>query len=571
MLLCPSPQSSLPRLLLLVAGVPLLTSATAQDLEGSCPAGAGGVASCRVASATGSADAGGAHRPAAGPALQPKAAALPQRKANILDQELEELRGLTRLYRERMALLRELRAAVNASMDGQGTGLPESHVRALKERIAPLSELARSEETNPAASFGDFLVSKAVVPQEEEVSIVKFLPLRNPRGSAPMPVGQVAMPSTLVVAAQLDGTLRLFMPSGELASSFSAGHDQPLLHVAVSPSQDEYVVASCDVGGIVRVHKVTVRQRRVSKEEREARRMSVIDKVSQHLGSQVNVTVQFNRQFRVPDDGEGARPRLTTLIMASQQGTKYFITGDANGTLTVFTRNGTLHARMETGSAIKSIYVHVGTVLYLSGGMWGFIDLENMVVRQMICPRFHGRVNSVVVDSQQQARVVAADEDGDIWVFNVQNKRHCKIEHRFPKGTARPLVELASVRGFTFVLDRVGAGEGHMSLSALNMSHVGKKRQDPTRSSPVTVWRKVGPRVRSWAVHKRYQQGDLMAFLSEDGYEIEVFEVLMQVYIMPAPDSFGNFKLPVFAIAIVMVLGYQYVKGKGAFEPGSAE
>merc|ERR1712066_89672 len=65
-----------------------------------------------------------------------------------------------------------------------------------------------------------------------------------------------------------------------------------------------------------------------------------------------------------------------------------------------------------------------------------------------------------------------------------------------------------------------------------------------------------------------YQQGDLLAFLSEDGHEVEIVELLMQVYQAPSTDSFGNFKLPVIAVAIVLVLGYQYVKQKGKFGGG---
>jgi len=55
----------------------------------------------------------------------------------------------------------------------------------------------------------------------------------------------------------------------------------------------------------------------------------------------------------------------------------------------------------------------------------------------------------------------------------------------------------------------------------------------------------------------------LLAFLSEDGKEIEIAELLMTVYQAPAQDNFSNFKLPVIAVAVVLVLGYQYMKNKG--------
>merc|ERR1712061_837151 len=91
---------------------------------------------------------------------------------------------------------------------------------------------------------------------------------------------------------------------------------------------------------------------------------------------------------------------------------------------------------------------------------------------------------------------------------------------------------------------------------------------DPARAASPVVWRKWTAPARAWSVHKRYQQGDLLALLSEDGTEIEVFEMLMQVYQAPVGDTLGNFKLPVFAVAIVLVLGYQYVKQQGKFGGG---
>merc|ERR1719480_757231 len=97
------------------------------------------------------------------------------------------------------------------------------------------------------------------------------------------------------------------------------------------------------------------------------------------------------------------------------------------------------------------------------------------------------------------------------------------------------------------------------------MSFVDKKRTDGQGS---LVWRADRPPAKDWAVFKRYQQGDLLAVLSEDGREVEIIELLMQVYTAPVADSFGNFKLPVIAVAIVLVLGYQYMKQKGRFSGG---
>lgn len=101
----------------------------------------------------------------------------------MLAQELEELRGLSQLYRERISLLEELQGVL---ADGSASGvlpegLPLSNFKALQEGLPALAEVTASEASQPAASDGDFVVSKAVVPQEQEVLSIQFLPLRNPR------------------------------------------------------------------------------------------------------------------------------------------------------------------------------------------------------------------------------------------------------------------------------------------------------------------------------------------------------------------------------------------------------
>merc|ERR1712232_720014 len=182
------------------------------------------------------------------------------------------------------------------------------------------------------------------------------------------------------------------------------------------------------------------------------------------------------------------------------------------------------------------------------------------------CAKFDGTITTAIIDSQQSARVLVADEDGTVWVFNVKEKKHCKVEHRFPIGATNKPIELASIRGFVLGLERAPHGRYPVSVVALNMSMVGKKRpghMDPSSLPSPVVWRAGRAPVRDWSVYKRYQQGDLLAFLSEDGHEIEIMELLMQVYTAPISDSFGNFKLPVIAVAVVLVLGYQYMKQKG--------
>merc|ERR1712048_680060 len=109
---------------------------------------------------------------------------------------------------------------------------------------------------------------------------------------------------------------------------------------------------------------------------------------------------------------------------------------------------------------------------------------------------------------------------------------------------------------------------------AFNNSHIGKKSWEVINSPSPIVWRQIHGPIRSWAVHKKSQlQGDLIALVSQDGREIEIFELLMTVYTPPKikDDSFTNFQLPIIGVAVVLVLGYQFMKQKNKFEGSSVK
>lgn len=186
-----------------------------------------------------------------------------------------------------------------------------------------------------------------------------------------------------------------------------------------------------------------------------------------------------------------------------------------------------------------------------------------------------------VSHSQDEYTVLTADDSGVIRVnkinmrqrrltkdqkknlkSSVKEKRHCKVEHTFPKGATHAPLDLASIKGYTIALER-GVDGDSSSILALNMSHVGKRKDALSAAPSPVVWRRQ-QEVRDWSVHKRFQAGDVVALLSEDGLKIEVLELLMQVYTAPSStDSFGNFKMPMIGVAVLLVLGYQYMRQKG--------
>mmetsp|Transcript_251 Transcript_251/g.672 ORF Transcript_251/g.672 Transcript_251/m.672 type:complete len:597 (-) Transcript_251:16-1806(-) len=495
-----------------------------------------------------------------------KAAAAPTSEVqteDLITQEINEVRSFMGLCEERIQLLEDLKRLVTS---GRNISLPDSHVRILQEKLPLLSEVTAEPEKATTGSAEDYLVSKRVMQMDDEVAFVRFLPLRNPKSTNSQATQTSTLPSALLVAVQTNGTIRLYTPSGELAQMFETGHDAPITHVAVTPSHDEYLIATSDPTGAIRVHKVVVRQKRMSKDQKAARRVASEDKVSSYLGSQVNATVTYQHTMRVPLSADGEVAKLTSLAIASQQGTKYFVSGDAEGKISIFTRNGTLRAQIDATvmpGGIAGLHTHVSNLIFRSGVEWGYINLEKLEVTPIDCAKFDGSITTAVIDSQQSARIIVADEEGTVWVFNVKDKKHCKVEHRFPRGATHAPIELASVRGFALALERHHGGQWPVSVVALNMSVIGKKKEPGQPPLPPVVWRTPRGKVRDWSVYKRYQQGDLLVFLTEDGHEIEIMELLMQVYTAPAPDSFSNFKLPVIAVAVVLVLGYQYMKQKG--------
>mmetsp|Transcript_51360 Transcript_51360/g.94927 ORF Transcript_51360/g.94927 Transcript_51360/m.94927 type:complete len:590 (-) Transcript_51360:52-1821(-) len=481
---------------------------------------------------------------------------------DLIMQEINEVKSFMGLCEERIQLLQDLKDLVSS---GEDISLPASHVRVLQEKLPLLSAVTGEPEKVTTGSAEDYLISKSKIHVEDEVAFVQFLPLRNPRATSSQATQTSTLPSTMLVAVLTNGTICLYTPAGELAASFDAGHSAPIKHVALTPSHDEYWIATSDPTGVIRVHKVAVRQKRLSKEDLVSRRASE-DRASIYLGSQVNCTVQFLHKMLVPLGTDGELAKVTSLAISVQQGTKYIVTGDAEGKVSIFNRHGNFSAQIDATvmpGGIEGLHTQGSNLIFRAGVEWGYINLAQLEVTPIDCAKFDGSITTATIDSQQAARVLVADEAGTVWVFNVKDKKHCKVEHRFPRGATRAPLELSSVRGFALALERHHGGQWPVSLVALNMSVVGKKKEQGQAALPPVVWRTPRGKVRDWAVFKRYQHGDLLAFLSDDGHEIEIMELLMQAYTPPAQDAFSNFKLPVIAVVVVLVLGYQFVKQRG--------
>lgn len=545
--------------LCLLVYVPALLSlpAWAQSDE-TCPAGSAGAA-CR----------GDGEQPSARKSSPSLAASAPQ--VDLITQELDELADFIKLAQEKAALLKELKAAA------QAPGLSNAQARVFKADLPVLSTIASEGERMPVAAAEDFAVSKTVMEMESPVLSIRFMLLRNQRpstsssSSSAASTAQLGMPNCLLVAAQEDGRVKLFSPNGDLLLSFAAGHDQPVTQLAVSPTHEEHLVATGDAGGSIRLHRVNVLKRRITKEERLARNAVSDDKVSQYLGAQLNVTVQLQRQVQLPPGSNGEVPMLTALALATNRGSRQVVAGDSEGRVSVFAKNGTLRGHVDVTAmeraSVEGLHAHHSQLIFRAGKKWGYVNLDKVDVMHVNCPKFEGRVAAATVDSQQLSKVLLSDETGSVWVFNVKNKKECELDNRFLPATAgvAPL-ELASIKGFTIGMQKA-TDNVSSSLLALNMSQRLERRR-PGDQGPgpggFVVWRRQGAPVQDWSLQKRQQQGDLVALLSADGREIEILELLMQVYNPPpSSDPFSNMKLPIMGVAVVLLLGYQFMKQKG--------
>mmetsp|Transcript_16359 Transcript_16359/g.38731 ORF Transcript_16359/g.38731 Transcript_16359/m.38731 type:complete len:594 (-) Transcript_16359:126-1907(-) len=532
--------------------------------EDSCPAGPRGAA-CR-GDEPAAAPHGAAGEVTSAPAPLPPSS--PQ--SDLITQEMEELKTLLKMGDERMAFLKELQGAA-AGKGLKGLPLSDSQMAALTEGLPLLSEIAGQGERAPIAAAEDFLVTKAIMPLPAPVAQIEWLVLRNPRPSAsssssPSSAPQSQTPTCILIAVEADGNIRLFSTTGELLLTFEAGHDSPITHIATSPTHEEHLVATGDAGGIIRVHRISVRQRRVTKEEKASRANSSDEKLSQYLGSQLNITTQLHKQLQLPA-GDGS---LSALAIANHKSAREVVAGDTMGRISVFAKNGTLKGQVDAtameGPGVEGLHSFHSQVIFRAGMEWGYVNLDKAEVKHIDCPKFEGRVAAISVDSQQLSKVFLSDDSGGVWIFNVKNRKECEFEKKFPLATDFKVpLELATIRGFVIGLQKSTPSDfPTSSLLALNLSHsVGRRRPAELGPGGHVIWRRPKLPIRDWSVQRK-QHGDVVALLSEDGREVEILEILMQVYTPPpSSDPFSNFKLPVMAVAVVLLLGYQFMKQKG--------
>mmetsp|Transcript_118604 Transcript_118604/g.253184 ORF Transcript_118604/g.253184 Transcript_118604/m.253184 type:complete len:661 (-) Transcript_118604:113-2095(-) len=554
---------SLRSLLLLCAA--LWRSARA-DEEEACTAGADGSSSCLSASGRVRSDSSSFN---ATSSKRQGFAADTLSRADVLTQELEELEALVRHSEARIALLEDLESALRVG----GPNLPPMERRALGLlEETPLMSMAASDgEGMPTAASEDFLLSKAKISLPRAASLVKFLPLRDPHLMSqtgdtmrPPPNANVVFPTELLVVVQVNGTVQLFTTTGRSVLTFSAGHTRPIGHLAVSTAQLDYLIATSDTGGVIRVHRVKVRDQPLRRRKRfddEILDPADDDSLSRFTAMPIMATVQLQRQVEIPAGDGGGIPEITSLALVPEESAKHVVVGDAEGKISVFGKHGAFQGKLEAtaipGHGVRNLHVRDGQVLFSAGIEWGYIHPEEMTVSHVECPEFEGSAVAVVIDPAATSRVYVADEGGSVWIFKIRNKRFCQVDRHFPSGVLRGPNHLASFQGFAFVLE-TGKG-GAMSVALLNASYMeGRRMPDPSSSASMLVWRREhAAAVRAWAVlgRRSFYGTDLIALVSGDGLQVEVFEHLLGPRPPEPVDYWWYFKVGSLITLVVVAIG----------------
>lgn len=489
-----------------------------------------------------------------------------QGHVDLITQEIDETRELLRLSKERISLLKKVQ---NLATGSNGVS------RTLLKEFPLLSELAHERAVLPSAASEDYLTATASIQLDSPANLIKFLPLRFAHQST------YALPLSILVVAQNNGTVNLLTPSGRHVTSFEAGHDMPVSLLAVSPSwsKGDMLIATGDEGGIIRIHKILARERPGKMVHPDAEPSVSVENDTAYFGVTVDWALIsatfFDKQLEVyPQAGSAGErtPKLTALTMASQRGSKFFVAGDADGKITIFSIDGAFRSRLDvtstSGAGIDGFYVHLNQLLFRAGSEFGYVELEEGVVKHVECPDFDGeRITAIAIDSLQNARVFVADQEGTVWVFIVRRARQCRVQYKFPRGVAKAPIDIASVRGHVLLMERFGTTNARSKMVLLNMSIASQQYNENKRQPSPVVWNRNVGLARSWAVHRNRGKptdlGDLIAYLTDDGMKIVVFELLMNLDIEPPAESiFMNSWLVIPTIVITVLSGgcWHYLK-----------
>jgi len=454
-------------------------------------------------------------------------------KEDLVTQEVRALEEYISAATDKVRLLKELKAAL-------GTGsveLPSMHKELLQAQLPPIDGIQRAQ--TPMMNADDFSYLAAQVTLPESSFAIKFLPLRSTMSHSVNT--QTHTPTALIVTASGAG-LHILTPTGERVADLAIPGIE-LLETSKG-TEDHFILV---VGnGTKTMTKLQIRARpwKLTSEERAARK-NATEKLSQYLLPEVNLTVK--ELWSVPLEA----PAVTDIQPVTQRGTKYIAVGDAEGQLRLHAANGTqlsVTQGTDDEGGILELSQAQG-IVYRSKRSVGLFSAEDQVI-QLPCT-FDESVHSLVRATGASQRLLV-HADGALHAISTKDKAvSCKREWSFPI----PPVETFNVKGVILTVTSGAPGK----LMALNL----------TRAEQLHVaWSREFDSIKVWDAYKRHNMGDLFAMLSGDGRQLSVWELLVPLEPVKSDESFGNMKVPVMVCAVVLVLGYQFMKGGGRSSGG---
>jgi hypothetical protein len=449
-------------------------------------------------------------------------------KKTLLAQEIGALEDIIVAAQKKVTVLKELQGKV-------GRGIQDFHPVAhslLSTPVPALSELP----TRVVGSADDvsYKMSKIIAPFP--VLEVAFVPLR---ASSTTPTG-----STLqaLVACLTETGVLLYTPSGAFVAEWLVEDPTFLSAGPTSYSQDEVFFVVFAQGKLTRVN-VKTRQWRLSPAEKEQRK-NAEPRNSTTFVPEVNVTLSKAWSLSV-------KAEITSLQAMSSRGQKFIVLGGQDGGLYLHSLNGTYLGYTQAaddGDRVLGL-AYTASLVYRSSSSFGLFTPDEQVVHRP-CGLVQNLTSAVQLVGAQRLLVHV---DGELQSISTKQKTTCEREWTMP---FEP-VGLHPLKGM--VLGLTSGDEKR--LMALDM----------TRGAPDEIlWeRKLGD-VVSFDTFRRFGGGGMFVTLSGSKTTIEVWDLLNEAPRAPGSfggfgggdggDSLSNMKMPIFMVAILLVVGYQYMK-----------
>jgi len=244
------------------------------------------------------------------------------------------------------------------------------------------------------------------------------------------------------------------------------------------------------------------------------------------------------------------------------RGQKYLVLGERSGGLKLHAINGTLlghtHA-VEDEGGIQSLG-YVSQLIYRSSSGFGLFSPDDQVTHRP-CGRTNDMTSVVQVVGAQR---IIMHADGELQSVSTKDKSSCRSEWSI----ASEPMELFALKGFV-----LGLTPGpKRRLKALEIS-----KGEPE----IVQWERALGEVAQADLFRRFGgSGGMFAALHGSRTTVDVWELFMEPSKQSSffggsgsgdgSDMLTNMKMPIFGVAILLVVGYQYMKINKGRSAGSA-